>query len=151
MEALGGTVTTRFYSPTSIKRVLKGESHPTISLLASPEFVARAADSQILSSIADAKTALTSPTAPAEATASAMTAVFDAVKGKYKYRLADATSRKDIEYYRDPAHRGYLVHTVKEGESASLFFRPRVQRVKSGKEMDREREKARSTAENRLF
>ena len=39
IEALGGTVTTRFYSPTSIKRVLRGESHPVISLLAPPDLI----------------------------------------------------------------------------------------------------------------
>lgn len=32
-------------------------------------------------------------------------------------RLANPTARKDIEYYRDPEHRGYLAHTLDEGES----------------------------------
>lgn len=41
----------------------------------------------------------------------------------FRYRLPDPTSRKDIEYYRDPAHRGYLSHTVKPGESPSLYFK----------------------------
>ncbi|TKW50359.1 50S ribosomal protein L15 [Colletotrichum tanaceti] len=41
----------------------------------------------------------------------------------FKYRLPDATSREDIEYYRDPAHRGYLSHLLKEGESPSLYFK----------------------------
>jgi large subunit ribosomal protein L15 len=40
-----------------------------------------------------------------------------------QYRLPDPTSRKDIEYYRDPAHRGYLSHMLKPGESPSLYFR----------------------------
>lgn len=39
------------------------------------------------------------------------------------YRLPDPTSRKDIEYYRDPAKRGYLSHMVQEGEGPSLFFK----------------------------
>ena len=43
---------------------------------------------------------------------------------QYPYRLPDAISRKAIEYYRDEAHRGYLAHTVKEGEGPSLYFRP---------------------------
>ena len=42
---------------------------------------------------------------------------------EYKYRLPDPASRKDIEYYRDPAHRGYLSHQVEEGQGPSLFFR----------------------------
>lgn len=41
----------------------------------------------------------------------------------FRPRLPDPTSRKDIEYYRDPAHRGYLSHTVLEGQGPSLFFR----------------------------
>jgi large subunit ribosomal protein L15 len=41
----------------------------------------------------------------------------------FTYRLPDPTSRKDIEYYRDPAHRGYLSHLVEEGQGPSLFFK----------------------------
>lgn len=44
-------------------------------------------------------------------------------KKGFSYRLPDPTSRWDMEYYRDPAHRGYLSHTLKPGESPSLFFR----------------------------
>ena len=69
---------------------------------------------------------------------------------KYKYRLPDPASRKDIEYYRDPAHRGYLSHTLAEGDSPSLFFKPpRESRDKSGKSAKRNAAKA--SAENRLF
>lgn len=42
--------------------------------------------------------------------------------GPYKYRLPDPVNRWDIEYYRDPAHRGYLSHQLKPGQSPSLFF-----------------------------
>jgi large subunit ribosomal protein L15 len=42
---------------------------------------------------------------------------------KYPYRLPDPTSRKDLEYYRDSAHRGYLSHMVEEGHGPSLFFK----------------------------
>ena len=42
---------------------------------------------------------------------------------KFRYRLADPTSRRDFEYYRDHAHRGYLSPMVKEGESPSLYFK----------------------------
>ncbi|KAI1477322.1 hypothetical protein K445DRAFT_321625 [Daldinia sp. EC12] len=41
----------------------------------------------------------------------------------FSYRLPDPTSRWDLEYYRDPAHRGYLSHTLKPGESPSLYFK----------------------------
>ena len=41
----------------------------------------------------------------------------------FSNRLPDPTSRKDIEYYRDPAHRGYLSHLVPKGHGPSLFFR----------------------------
>ena len=38
-------------------------------------------------------------------------------------RLPDPTSRKDIEYYRDPAHRGYLSYQLEEGQGPSLYFK----------------------------
>ncbi|KAK8066606.1 hypothetical protein PG997_013353 [Apiospora hydei] len=44
-------------------------------------------------------------------------------KTGFFYRLPDPTSRWDVEYYRDPAHRGYLSHTLQPGESPSLFFK----------------------------
>ena len=53
-------------------------------------------------------------------------------KAPFRYRLPDPTSRKDIEYYRDPAHRGYLSHLLKEGESPSLYWKvPGVEKIKS--------------------
>lgn len=47
----------------------------------------------------------------------------EARKQGFRYRLPDPTSREDIEYYRDPAHRGYLSHQLKVGESPSLYFK----------------------------
>ena len=41
----------------------------------------------------------------------------------YRFRLADPTSRRDFEYYRDHRHRGYLSPMVKYGESPSLYFK----------------------------
>ncbi|CAN8096565.1 unnamed protein product [Discula destructiva] len=41
----------------------------------------------------------------------------------FKKRLPDPVGRWHIEYYRDPAHRGYLSHQVAPGESPSLFFK----------------------------
>lgn len=51
--------------------------------------------------------------------------ILDAVTSgqQFKYRLPDPTSRKDLEYYRDQAKRGYLSHLVEEGQGPSLFFK----------------------------
>jgi large subunit ribosomal protein L15 len=49
----------------------------------------------------------------------------------YKYRLPDPTRRRDVEYYRDPEHRGYLAHLLKPMEGPSLFFRSPVERKSS--------------------
>lgn len=60
-----------------------------------------------------------------------------------KYRLPDPTGREDIEYYRDPAHRGYLSFQLKEGESPSLYFKvPGRRKIKSvvTKETTKEKE-----------
>ena len=80
----------------------------------------------------------------------ALRAVMAQVGAKYKYRLPDATSRRDIEYYRDPAHRGYLSHTVKQGESPSLFFK-KPGDAKDRKSQTARREAAKASADNRLF
>lgn len=69
---------------------------------------------------------------------------------KYRYRLPDATGRKDIEYYRDPAHRGYLAYTLKQDESPSLFFKP-PREAKDKKKQSAKRDAAKASAENRLF
>lgn len=42
---------------------------------------------------------------------------------EFKYRLPDPAGRRDIEYYRDPAHRGYLAWQLKDGQSPSLFWK----------------------------
>jgi large subunit ribosomal protein L15 len=52
-------------------------------------------------------------------------------RGRFTYRLPDPTHRKDIEYYRDPAHRGYLSHLVQPNEGPSLFFRSPAERKSS--------------------
>ena len=96
IEAVGGKVTTRFYTPTSIKRVLKGESESTLTPL--PYMPNTEGQSPILA-------ALSSSAQP------------------FTYRLPDPTSRKDLEYYRDSAHRGYLSHLVEEGHGPSLFYK----------------------------
>lgn len=60
----------------------------------------------------------------------------------FTYRLPDPTSRWDIEYYRDPAHRGYLSHRLKPGESPSLYFKvPGEQVSKRAAKVKKEEEK----------
>jgi large subunit ribosomal protein L15 len=54
---------------------------------------------------------------------SLMSKTEDASWQDYKYRLPDPAGRKDIEYYRDPAHRGYLSWQLQDGQSPSLFWK----------------------------
>ena len=96
VEAIGGKVITRYYTKQSIKRILKGESESSFMPLSY------------------------SPAGEDESSVSATTA---ASAAPFSYRLPDPTSRKDVEYYRDPAHRGYLSHLVEEGRGPSLFFK----------------------------
>ncbi|KAL1592872.1 YmL10 [Paraconiothyrium brasiliense] len=159
IEALGGSVTTRFYSPTSVKRVLKGESHPIISLQADAGLIEQAAQyktpnasTSILEPgvVETLKATKANPDAPVEVKNEALRAVMAQVSQRYKYRLPDATARKDIEYYRDPAHRGYLSHLVKEGQSPSLFFKTPAG-AKDKKDQTAKKAAAKASAENRLF
>lgn len=87
IEAAGGSVTTRYYTPFSLQRVMRGKTDPINSLWS------QGSDAESI------------------------------IKGGFQQRLPDPTSRKDIEYYRDPAHRGYLSHLVPEGQGPSLFFK----------------------------
>jgi len=148
VEAVGGSVTTRFYSPTSLKRVLRGDSHPVISLEAPAELVGLAAQKTGLVSSA-VLSSLQRATTEADKKAAVAAAVSE-VGQRYKYRLPDATGRKDMEYYRDASHRGYLAHRVKEGESASLFFKPAGE-VKDRKKQRSRKHAAKASADNRLF
>ncbi|KAG9237739.1 ribosomal protein L18e/L15P [Amylocarpus encephaloides] len=95
IEAAGGTVTTRYYTKQSIKRLLKSESESSFTPLSQTFSKAEAAS----------------------LTGSAGAAM------PFTYRLPDPTSRKDLEYYRDPAHRGYLSHMLGKGQGPSLFFK----------------------------
>jgi large subunit ribosomal protein L15 len=63
------------------------------------------------------------------------------------HKLADPTSRKDREYYRDPAKRGYLAGTLKEGEVPNLYFKNR----EIGVDSLEEKAKKVDTSANRLF
>ncbi len=104
VEAIGGSVTTRFYTQQAIRRIRAREMHPFISLRWDPAAIEK----------------------PALAKAGGMS-LEDRVAGMgFKYRLPDPASRSDIEYYRDAKNRGYLSHTVKEGEGPSLYFKPPI-------------------------
>jgi len=93
IEKVGGRIITRYYTKEALKRLVKGKSLHTNQPL---------------------------PTGP-EHVESVLAQVRSA--DKHYYRLPDPTSREDIEYYRDPAHRGYLSHTLQKGESPSLYFK----------------------------
>lgn len=127
IEALGGTVVTRYYTRYAIHRIRQGKTAPYVSLKWEPEKLNN----------------------PALLTVGMGSDPLQRVKGMgFQYRLPDPTGRKDIEYYRDPANRGYLAHTVGEGETPSLYHRlPRAQsdvkRVVS--------QQKRKAAENRLW
>lgn len=113
IEKAGGSVTTRFYTPFSIQRILRGKTDPINSL----------------------KTLKVSGQEPVK------TAGFMA-------RLPDPTSRKDLEYYRDHAHRGYLSYQVAEGQGPSLFFKTPGTGM-TGKR--KTKEKRAVAGENRMF
>lgn len=70
---------------------------------------------------------------------------------KYQYRLPDPASRKDIEYYRDPAHRGYLSHLVQEGHGPSLFFKTPGQGRVDRKKLTTKGGKTMTKSENRVW
>ncbi|KKY19388.1 putative 50s ribosomal subunit protein l15 [Phaeomoniella chlamydospora] len=103
VEKLGGTVVTRYYTKHSIRRILQRKTDPFVSLRWDSENLPIPQQ----------------PLAPGMGSDPTRK-----IKGNgFQYRLPDPTSRKDLEYYRDPAKRGYLSHTIKEGDSPSLFFR----------------------------
>jgi large subunit ribosomal protein L15 len=100
VEKLGGTVTSRYYTNFAVKKIVKGEMDPIHSL--------------------QSRIDLGPKPQPGAETG---TAGMRLDRSKYKYRLPDPTSRKNFEYYRDFTKRGYLSHTVAEGQGPSLFFR----------------------------
>jgi large subunit ribosomal protein L15 len=125
VEAVGGTVTTRFYTRIAIGRIRQNLTDPMVSLRWDPDAMGNPN---------------LGPTIPRE----------DIVKnGTYKYRLPDPTDRKELEYYRDPKHRGYLAHTLKKGELPSLYWKPQSleKRVPGAEELS----KKKALEENRVW
>lgn len=106
IEGAGGKVTTRYYTKLAIQRLLTGESVNT----AEPLPVGKEHVEKFVSA---------------------------ANKSPFnRYRLPDPTGREDIEYYRDPAHRGYLSQQLAPGESPSLYFRvPGVTKTKTARKV----------------
>lgn len=102
VEAAGGSIATRFYTRPSIRRILCRQTHPFLSLAWTS-----ASGGEALN-----KTLGEGPIVESK--------IIQAMG--YQYHLPDPTKRKDIEYYRDPAHRGYLNHLLRPNESPSLFF-----------------------------
>ncbi|KAL2828455.1 ribosomal protein L18e/L15P [Aspergillus cavernicola] len=114
VEAAGGSVTTRFYTKASIARIMKRQTHPFLSS-------AWSAFSGNAALHAAAKINLTSEEGEIQETRIM-------AESGFTYRLPDPTKRRDVEYYRDPAHRGYLSHLLKPLEGPSLFFRSPIER-----------------------
>ncbi len=107
VESAGGRIVTRYYTKQAITRLVEGKSVNTDTPL---------------------------PTGPKEVGPVLEEARQRRGPGGFLYRLPDPTSRWDMEYYRDPAHRGYLSHTLRPGESPSLFFKvPAAQLAKHAK------------------
>ena len=118
IEAAGGSVTTRYYTPFAIRRIVQGKMDPIHSLQS------KFSEAEIGGG-----------------------GVQEQKRGFYN-RLPDPTSRKDIEYYRDPAHRGYLSHLVPEGHGPSLFYKT----PGTGKMVEKKVRKAKSVAaEDRIW
>jgi large subunit ribosomal protein L15 len=128
VEALGGTVTTRFYTKYAIHRIRQGKTAPYVSLRWDPARLNNPALNRVGMG-----------SDPAER-----------IKGLgFQYRLPDPTGRKDFEYYRDPAHRGYLSHTIGEGETPSLFHR--VPKAGAGFKRGPSQDKKSVVGEDRLW
>ncbi|KAI9799864.1 MAG: YmL10 [Piccolia ochrophora] len=133
IEAAGGSVTTRYYTPFAIRQILRGKCS---------------------SGVADVPSLLEST----EAAESVESVEQPSPSPSFTYRLPNPSSRKDIEYYRDRAHRGYLSDTVPWNEGPSLFFKPpsavrgkRVVLVEDAEGKVNRKALAKAKGENRLW
>ena len=146
VESAGGSVLTRYYTPFSIRRIMQGKTDPINSLQSQPAsaaFAAAAVRMPGFTSSAGAEAVAEdvfeesgivnkSEQGEEEEEEEEEEGIISAVGRKEKMvvwqnRLPDPVSRKAIEYYRDPAHRGYLSYQVGQGQGPSLFFKtPRV-------------------------
>ena len=155
IEKAGGSVQTRYYTKSSIGRIMRGQTHPFLSNLSPAILTPQPAPS-------GSATSREYPTTEPDVASSGASAptLLDPIfashppPSAFKYRLPDAYSRKDLEYYRDPAHRGYLAHQVQEGAGPSLFFKSPEQLREQAKQRRREKKAAAEgqtgTAEERI-
>ncbi len=93
IEKAGGRITTRYFTKQSTMALLKGQAVCTTTPLPTGPRVCRCR--------AGRRKEWTVPIQTAR----------------------PPRAEKDMEYYRDPAHRGYLRHMLRPGESPSLFFK----------------------------
>lgn len=110
-------MTTRYYTKPAIKRIMKREMHPFVSLAWT-----KASGSEALLKAEGIEL-------EGEGNQLSESKVMKAMG--FRYRLPDPTARRDIEYYRDPAKRGYLSHLLRPSEGPSLFFRSPLERKSS--------------------
>lgn len=138
VESAGGSVLTRYYTPFSIRRIMQGKTDPINSLQSQPPSTAAAAAAAVVR-----MPSFTSSAGAAEAAGDMVEESGSASKTEqgeeeeriisavernekmvvWQNRLPDPVSRKAIEYYRDPAHRGYLSYQVGQCQGPSLFFK----------------------------
>ncbi|WEW61705.1 YmL10 [Emydomyces testavorans] len=137
VEAAGGSVVTRYYTRHAIRRILSGRTDAYVSLAwAQMEAQKQKQDGSDGVGMGVVGMGMDKPR----------------VKGEgFQYRLPDPTARRDIEYYRDPAHRGYLSYLVGEGEGPSLFFRPPGGAEEEGAKKKKKRGSATTAGENRVW
>lgn len=152
VEAAGGSVVTRYYSPSSIKRVMQGQVHPYYSLqsLPLPKLGGKTVAAQLAGEMEGREDQDVAEQQTGENDHRGIEAMREAM-ARYRYRLADATGRKDMEYYRDPAHRGYLSHLVGEGQGPSLYFGVPTSKSVKGKKKSGSSKAGPQKAENRIW
>lgn len=120
VEAAGGSVATRYYTPEAIKRILKRETHPFISGAWSKE----SGSEGLLKA-----SGIANGDGNGSGNENGKINERDVMRENgFRYRLPDPTARRDIEYYRDPEKRGYLAHLLRPSEGPSLFFRSPLER-----------------------
>lgn len=142
VESAGGSVLTRYYTPFSIRRIMHGKTDPINSLQSQPSTYAATVRMPNFTSSTGTAAAAAEGAAGAmevEEPRSQSETAREEEQGEgegitsavgrdekmvvWQNRLPDPVSRKAIEYYRDPAHRGYLSYQVGQGQGPSLFFK----------------------------
>lgn len=136
VENAGGTVQTRYYTKDALGRVLKGLTHPFLSALSPPVREPGMRTEYESGGGGDGGAG----EQRAERDTHPNTAAFPP-PSQYRYRLPDPVSRKELEYYRDPAHRGYLSYQVEDGHGPSLYFKSPEQLRDEAKQREREKQR----------